>query len=1415
MLVCLSITIDAALMFVKKCKVIDVVTKHRVNKSKLNESVPLTRGTTRLQRNFSFAMVLLFLAAVTVGLHTYNKSVAVANSDELRFFGASSSLLTGAVVGLESSHIPIVAQSAECWRYTSLATCPNMSGCLWNSQGSFCERMECWRGQRTNQTYCQQTLNTTFNISCSWANNSGQEACFPISGSFFGKGCSDFNGNQNGCRDSNFCSWNASGSKCQEPLGGMGGGGSMVLNPSCSVISAQDVCVNISGCGWGSGACSGNAAGLSCQKLNQSICTSFSMLSSCCSWNGTSCSTSYEQSCKNNKQPFPTGASFCEDKNSFKNQSVCEQVSGSPWYMPCKWDNRTSECHFNTQGFGSSSSFNEINTQVACEAQGGKWKSEQFSSGGVLRADTWCEFNHGQGGNCDSACWACESAVKSSTNTTLQARGLCQNSSLGYCEFRADANSPNKLGWCNAKQDFVQGGAKSCNDVCSGCDFLVDSRLKCQNSVAQCNFVNDSNAPNGAGYCYGKSEKYCGNDCFSCYDSGSCFTNGKGGNGACNWDSNGAYCKPIGFSGEVCFNAVDDDNDGKTDCADSDCATDKFCGGAQLASKLGNCPSYVANSTCTTAGCNWLRDGFESQFGSNTSGHCDFPGAQCGQMGRNSAACNATAGCSYATSSSPMCMQNDTLFSSCFMSRNQSACAVNSACGWNSGSGGFSGPGGQSGWCEPVLFSQCMSNSSRRTGQSACEANFSIGGQPTQICRWNTQYNPAGDCQPTCFGLSVAGCSNASITRGMCEQISGTCEPTAFSGGCFNGNGNVTKCNGPLNSTCSFFTDSNAANNVSSGIPSGWCQSKSEANFVNQMGNKQPTLLGRDTVNNLIYPHLDILEVGLMDDFDRYLIGMSASNFSLAAVCKDRPVRSGQSGFGGTFAMGQGTRNGTYMWYFDSDGNLTNGCASRDNSSLVGFEFSFKYSQKWGANLQELKSSYQCVNGSWGAVPIPLSASSQLMCGMVGGPVIGIEKTELFKFRNLFNKSKDIRLYVAAGNDSNDSIVSDVAGPFYYSQGSFDFKFEDCENTGGDADGDGLIASTDPDCVNFLKLGYAPNEVGFQCGDTQDNDGDGTTDCADSGCATDSFFCGGTLAVNPNDKTAPKITWFKADTFPDSAFITYDTSEPANGTLEFYLNDSACTSLNTTILDNALFDSNIVDYRIWHDGGIDSFAFNPQRLQYTLTNGSTYYFKTRICDISSNCAVSACLNFTTKTSFASCKSCSSTFTFPFQPPSGVGVTDPLGNLKFTFELPDGSRSDLSGNASTGVQLNYTQSKSFNVIIENPNSTSSQNWRVVLVNATLGSKVSSSAQNFTAGSDIAFNSTSTGKFIGLSSSKCQELINAFRPTKLQIGIPGNVSDLWQCSSNLANCTNKTSSASRLLYNTTLNSTMWMVPSEWGC
>jgi len=1325
---------------------------------------------------------------------------------------------------LSSMFVQAGVNDVECWSFNSQTACTNNAslGCNWNSNG-FCERWSCFSGDGTNQTFCETTLKTSFNQSCVWT--VGSSLCDPTGGDFFGSDCSDFNGNANGCYNTFFCAWNSSSSLCNEPSGGFGQQSGSSNNPGCGVIANTKICSGISGCtASGTTACSGNAAGLKCSDLNKSMCPDFTLLSTCCGWNGTNCTTSFDKGCYTNVPALAPGFMFCEDYNVFKNEVNCNNISNPPWYMPCKWDNQTNECHFNSVSFGSSSNFNEISTQLGCEATNGLWKNEQYTdASGATKTDTWCEFKFGfesgGGGNCDSACWACETAVSTAkSNTSAQAQSICENSALGYCEYRADSNAMNGLGWCSPKMSFIDGGGKSCDSECSACEFLKNPQSQCQNSTvgfgAGCTWITDVNAPNGVGYCFGKSEKYCGNDCFSCYDFSTC-TGGKGGNGACAWDQTNNFCKPAGFTGEVCFDSIDNDNDGKTDCLDPDCSTDKFCGGEELSQSggFGDCPSFSDNTTCINNACNWFQDSFEQNFGGANAGHCDFPGSQCFDFDQNESGCAAEVGCSYTNFTSGICGENSTLFESCFMNNDQATCVGIPGCTWSTDP--FNSAIGR---CEPLIFGQCFANLSRQLSQSACEYNVTLKGKSTQICGWSTTFNPSGSCQPICFTLPSDG--SCLTTNGLCVNQSGLCDPDSFGGKCFQADGNKTRCETQFNATCTYFFDANANNGNTT--EEGWCEPKGDAKFFTFMGDIPPTILGDDGEDTAINNTWDLRQIGIRDDFDNFMLGASIDDFNQSGACNATPLANG--------VLGSGSQNHTFFWYLDSDGNTTNHCTARDNSSVAGFEFSFKYNSKWTITLAETKASFQCVNGTWGAVPIPLVSNQQKMCSLIKGGMAGVGKKELFKFKTLYNKSKNMRIYVSVGqNQRNDSLINDTAGPFFYSPNSFDFKFEDCSDTGADNDGDGITASNDPDCFSFLKFGFIPNEVGFQCGDSQDNDGDGKTDCDDEGCKYDQLICGGNgFVADANDKTAPKVVWLQVNTFPDSGFIMYDTNEPANGTVDFYSRDNTCATLNKTIRDVGILDDFVPDYKMWHDGPIDIYQFNSEKIGAPLANGSAFFYKTRICDVSGNCAVSACLNFTTKKTLIDCKTCSTTLNFPFTPPSGAGVTTPMGNMTFTIKTATGLETTLGANAGAGTQLNHTDAKNFNLIVENPTDLNATNWRITFMNASVTGKLSTSVLNYTGGSDLQFNTTSNSssniKFVGLGNTKCQEIINSFRPKRIEIGVPGNfTTELWQCGSQLTNCTNKAASAGHPngsigvggLFNLTLNMTLWVIPAEWGC
>ncbi len=1328
---------------------------------------------------------------------------------------------------------PQAGASTQCWSIPYQTNCDDnasSSGCTWNTQHSYCESVLCFDGDSTNQTHCMQTLNNTYGLRCIWELY-GTNLCDPdtgaSSGGFFGSDCTDFNNDSAGCFNSYYCLWNASNNSCANPSGFSSAiEFNPVANPSCSVIPTNDLCINISGCSWGGtpASCSGNAGGLKCSQLNKTICASATFLSTCCTWNGTGCTTTFDQGCYDSMQPLSSGKQFCEDYLVYNNQTACNEIAGSPWYMPCTWDNSTSECHFNSGAFGTSAKFDEIGTKQGCEAQGGIWKTENWvDSTGITQTDSWCEFKFGYefggGGNCDTACWSCETAVSAASgNTTAQASSLCQNSDLGFCEFHADSNAQNGLGWCNPKMSFVEGGGKSCKTDCGACDYMINPQAECQNSTANCVFVNDTvNAPNGVGYCYGRDEKRCANDCWSCITSQDCVSTGDGGSGACIWDNVNLYCKPSGFTGEVCFDGKDNDADTKIDCLDADCATDKFCGGDDLNLGFGvDCPFYNSNTSCLENGCVWLVDNFDNFHNDETNnslkGFCDFPGAECWMNDHNSSACNTTSGCGWIVSDAGFCQENSTLFDVCYNNRTQSGCEGLAGCDWTLD------PYSNSGRCEPMIFGQCFGNNTRHQNQTSCEQNVTHNDLSTQICTWtNDPFSPnAGHCEAICWATGTGDC--VAKSRGLCITVSGLCEPTSFGGTCFNADGNQTKCTKDLNSSCSWFTDAQANNNVSNGTPnvgttpSGWCDPKGAAGFVGFIGAVEPEIIGVDDVEATINRSYNIVGVGVRDEFNKLIVGTRVSDqFANSSTCNGVPTYT-------TGAVGAGQLNYTFLWYLDSDGNSTNNCAARDNSSVTGFEFLFKYQSWWAASQAEVVVSYRCINASWGATPIPLTQAEQVMCDLVGGGMAGIDKTELFKYQRLYNKSKDLRIYTIVTNTTvNDSQVLDVAGPFFYTQGSKDWKFEDCSDTGADADGDGMKAANDPDCQMYLKFGFIPMEAGFMCGDNIDNDGDTETDCADPGCKYD-FACGGNGQVqqDANDKTAPKITWLDAETFPDSAFVSFDTNEPANGTVRFYSNDSACKTLNKTVRDAGIWDSFVSTYKIWHDVSIDNYFDNPDNLGQTLVNATAYFYKAEVCDINGNCATSACLNFTTKGTIDTCKSCKSTLNFPFTPPSGAAASSAMGNISFTIIKSDGTQSEVIGNAATGMQMNYTDAKNFNLRIENPTATNDSKWRLTLINASVTGKMSNSVQNFTGGGDMIFNSTVNGSFVGLHPNKCLELINAYRPKRLEVGIPGNHStELWHCDRGLANCTNVASNATFIVFNVTLNLSLWQVPADWGC
>lgn len=202
-----------------------------------------------------------------------------------------------------------------------------------------------------------------------------------------------------------------------------------------------------------------------------------------------------------------------------------------------------------------------------------------------------------------------------------------------------------------------------------------------------------------------------------------------------------------------------------------------------------------------------------------------------------------------------------------------------------------------------------------------------------------------------------------------------------------------------------------------------------------------------------------------------------------------------------------------------------------------------------------------------------------------------------------------------------------------------------------------------------------------------DDDENGLIDCEDPMCSFVPKCASGTafsfVAVE-NDNTPPIIMLAEVERLSDSAFMKADTNEPSNLTLSFYYNDSSCKTLNISLDDIGIGYQANANFKPFHS--IDLMIDN---LGYDLINGTTYYYKIKVCDPSSNCAISACSNFTTKTS-----NVEKSFIFKMDLPAGYTVDIPaLNKTDYNF-------SEQFGNAwyDVGIKTNTSMTKSMNFTV---------------------------------------------------------------------------------------------------------------------
>ncbi|MBI2147602.1 fibronectin type III domain-containing protein [Candidatus Woesearchaeota archaeon] len=546
------------------------------------------------------------------------------------------------------------------------------------------------------------------------------------------------------------------------------------------------------------------ATGFNCTVItNQTVCAnqSFTVSTGLCSWNG-SCNINLTKTFDNLPDP-PTFS--CQAAGYVSNQANCEDLANT-YFMPCGWNNVSSRCEELFIDFGSFQSFEDVSSEKTCQAMGGSWRTETTYNplSNVLSSESWCEFgsaiktfeqvgktqNFSQLGgsssqlnDCTRDCFACEfKSTGARWENATEATSQCTNSTAG-CTFRPDTNAFNAQGWCEPKFGLVD---HNCDVFCGDCNLQPDPLNACTNSTLGCKWDNRT------GFCVDSSTKGCDQDCIQCNNQTTCERSSA--SAGCTWDTGASFCKPKGGAYELCFDLVDNDGNGKTDCADTKCSGDSFCGAAEGVGAT--CYKYDsffsggnAEANCTgTTGCTW----YNNSYGFSSC----IPTREICYQNRSlttAAACNGHAGggvCKFITENE--CLNNVTFMERCF-GRSEAACGTTSGCKWDSGSS----------FCDFAPLATCDKNTSLQNDQTACRAAG---------CAW---VKDGFSHFEGSFGLNcVSPCNNNSLTTsasctaangtafaaGICEWIAGYCQPDDFIGGCEKEDGDIADCN--LNSNC-------------------------------------------------------------------------------------------------------------------------------------------------------------------------------------------------------------------------------------------------------------------------------------------------------------------------------------------------------------------------------------------------------------------------------------------------------------------------------------------------------------------------------------------------------------------------------------------------------------------------------------
>ncbi|MFH1408748.1 MAG: PGF-pre-PGF domain-containing protein [Nanoarchaeota archaeon] len=1333
-------------------------------------------------------------------------------------------------------------QFNDCWNNDDENSCNNI-GCSWRSDpdAGWCEEPMCWQYDNislngmANESVC---VNNTAGINCTWIEDGGW--CDPAN--FMGNACGDFTSEMD-CITSNYCFWDYEAQACNDPGGDNFFQGE---NPGCYIFNVDSsACENaLDGCEWNAGQSTCDSAssdgidstGIQCINItNSTVCNQLPMLSTCCQWSAGACTTTYSTTCWDQMQAPPMGANFCEDYNAYNNEDLCIQIAGPPWYMPCSWDSSAGTCGFNTGGYfgqGETAKITEIDNNQGCTAAGGQWITETYCDGTSAVPVGRCERKFDQETNCNKACYACEKKNDGTEWTTsVNAQTACEGSERG-CDFKSDTNAPNGFGVCKLKDAIKTGQVGECSSDCSGCTYMNNPQVKCQDSNAGCKW------DEAASICVSNTEKICTNACDRCYDEAACLNQGRGGGGACTWSSVQAVCNPSSGSAEICWNGMDDDDDDSIDCEDTNCFGDMDCGGGGGE----NCFAYSDSTSCGEAsGCTW----FEDAWGT----FCEYEGALCWQNDGDETACtllNDSCGW-FPSGDGGQCEINWTIGETCWQQgNNATACDETINCTWIEEEWGS--------FCEHDLFAGSKDCISHDGDEEGC--NLADG------CTWFSDPYMGGWCDPdittSCQGLSAEDCAASDI----CKMTSGWCDPLGFGGGhgdeggfqgmqCFIYNGDETGCTAM--DGCSYFSNpsggfcdigKNCSNpdyhqnqTLCEGLGCAYatspfnecynpkeicfrnmtlqqdpdaCNARDECNWTSDMygARCEPTCFQNQNANdcstetNCIWlngfcesegaaGHFEGMEGGAAmmvasdttgETTSEYvdLIGLGMKDMSdqigIGAPVVSLVEAAACNGKIVNGVSGQGTKASKAYFYLDTDGSTTGNCALKNDAASAGYEFYFKFDASYTNNqVSHTVASYRCNAGSWVVADISANTMLSLVCQEIGGYMIAVTKSDLAKFTSLYDPSADIRIYAATANSSgNITNVTDTVGPGYVTLGAIDFTVEDF----------GAYGSSSTMGEGMMKQGYISYE---DCYNSIDDDNDGKIDCDDYNCGYE-LSCAG-IGVNAPafvDSGSPLVTGITIETYPTAASIVYHSNKPANGTVRYYHNDSTCGTLNATIADIGITSEYAREFKTWHYGVIDSTSIG-----YALSPQTTYYYKLEVCDNSDKCAVSKCSSFKTSAS-ANCKYCN--FVLRLKTPSGWYVMYDHDN----DEVIDHVQGQTCG-PNAGFKMNNSAGRNMTIYLLDNNVTNATNVSGIIFHNVFVTKsaLNQKVREFdTSGSLIAEQTTVDGSnvnYAGLPTATRDKIINNLFPEKCTMRLPkvdGSCpTTLWHCDDALTTCTTR--------------------------